>query len=190
MQKDLPFTGNYCPLAYQILLITNPSNKGCKELVNILKLKKCNPRHWSNLDKCFNKYNIPPDQLENQIIKLAKTSKLIEAKNLQYRVLRNTCITNNKLFQWKILESQWCSLCNHPSQNSTHRFFSCPHIEPVWNLLSDITQQTAIEHVFFETCSTINVRNIPKNHPLTSLTNLTRLQIENAHCNEKKYNPI
>ena len=54
-----------------------------------------------------------------QISKLARTSKIPEAKDLQYKILRNTCITNNKLFKWKIIDSPMCSLCKYPSQNST-----------------------------------------------------------------------
>ena len=125
----------------------------------------------------------------NQIIKLAKTSKIPEAKDLQYRVLRNTCITNNKLFKWNITESPMCSLCKHPTQNSNHQFYSCPRIKPVWEFLSEITKNTSIEHAYTETCSILNIFNVPKNHPLILLTNYTRKLIDSAHCNDIQIHP-
>merc|ERR1711873_352449 len=83
-----------------------------------------------------------PEILEKQIIKLSNTSRAIEAKDLQYRVLRNTCITNNKLYHMKILDTPKCTLCNHPTQNSTHRFYHCPQARQTWQLLTHITTQT------------------------------------------------
>merc|ERR1711873_143775 len=84
-----------------------------------------------------------PEILEKQIIKLSNTSRAIEAKGLQYRVLRNTCITNNKLYHMKILDTPKCTLCNHPTQNSTHRFYHCPQARETWQLLTHITSQTS-----------------------------------------------
>ena len=144
---------------------------------------------WSNFEKLSATHQIPPSNLERQIIKLAKTTKLVEAKDLQYLLLRNTCITNAKLHKMGILQSPGCTLCTHPSQNSTHRFYHCPHIKPVWDCLSDITKDTPIQHQFSFSCSIINVQDVPKNHPLILLTNYTRLIIDRAHINSLKIHP-
>merc|ERR1711954_615225 len=92
--------------------------------------------------------NIPGETLEKQIIKLSITSRAIEAKHLQYKVLRNTCITNNKLHAMKILDSPKCTLCNHESQDSTHRFYYCPQAQKTWQLLTNITSLTPYPHYF------------------------------------------
>merc|ERR1711954_543482 len=102
-------------------------------------------------------YALSPETLEKQIIKLSNTSRAIEAKDLQYRVLRITCITNNKLHQMKILDTPKCPLCNHPTQNSTHRFYYCPQALQTWQLLTHITSQTLHPHDFSITTAILNI---------------------------------
>ena len=125
-KKACTFSGNYKPLANPIFLITNPNRKGCKEIASLMDPREFNPKHWSNFEKFSQEYNLSPEDLKNQIIKSPKTSKLIEAKDLQYKILRKTCITNEKLFHMTHLSSLHCSICKFPSQNSTHRFFYAP----------------------------------------------------------------
>ena len=148
-----------------------------------------NPRHWGTLTKLSETYNLTTDTVKYQIKKLARTSKIPEAKDLQYKILRNTCITNNKLFKWNISNSPMCSICKHPTQNSNHRFYRCPRIKPVWDFLSEITKGTSIEHAYTETCSILNIFNVSKNHPLILLTNYTRKLIDSARCNDIQIHP-
>ena len=61
------FNGNYLPAADPILLATNPSKKGCKEIADNLFPKSFNPKHWGTLKKFSDEYNLPPDQIEKQI---------------------------------------------------------------------------------------------------------------------------
>ena len=91
--------------------------------------------------------------------------------------------------KWNVKDSPMCGLCKNPSQNSTHRFFSCPRILPVWDHLTEITRNTSIEHAFSETCAILNVFNVPKDHPLITLTNYTRKLIESAQCSEVQIHP-
>ena len=128
------YNGNFLPAADPILLATLPYKKGCKDLANTLFPKTFNPKHWGTLEKFCNDHQIPQNQIEKQIKKLARTSKIPEAKDLQYKILRNTCITNNKLFKWNVKDSPMCGLCRNPSQNSTHRFDSCPRILQYWSI--------------------------------------------------------
>ena len=130
------FNGNFLPASDPILLATLPNKKGCKDIANTLFPESLNPKHWGTLDKFSCEYQIPH---EKQIKKLARTSKIPKAKDLQYKILRNTCITNNTLFKWNVKDSPTCGLCRNPTQNSTHRFYSCPRILPVWDFLSEIT---------------------------------------------------
>ena len=144
---------------------------------------------WVNFDKLVSTHNLDPDHLKIQIVKLANTSKLIEGKDLQYLVLRNSCLTNSKLYNMKILPTPECTLCLHPKQDSAHRFYSCQFIKPVWDFLSDISKDTTIAHNFTFSCAINNVMNEPKNHPLTLLTNYTRLIINRDHINNFKIHP-
>merc|ERR1711873_321176 len=84
-------------------------------------------KHWAKFNQFQSDHEIAPEILEKQIIKLSNTSHAIEAKDLQYRVLRNTCITNNKLYKMKILDTPNCTLCNHQTQDSTHHHHQKHH---------------------------------------------------------------
>ena len=77
------FNGNYLPAADPILL---SSKKGCKELADTHFPKSFNSKHWGTLRKFNENYNIPEELIGKQISKLARTSKIPEAKDLQYRI--------------------------------------------------------------------------------------------------------
>merc|ERR1711954_235912 len=79
--------------------------KGCKIFFNALSNHSFETKHWAKFNQFATDHELAPESLEKQIIKLSNTSRAIEAKDLQYRVLRNTCITNNKLYHMKILDT-------------------------------------------------------------------------------------
>merc|ERR1712082_572661 len=130
-------TGNFEPFYPPELQITNPNLKGCKLFFNALSNHSFESKHWTKFNQFQSDHEIAPEILEKQIIKLSNTSRAIEAKDLQYRVLRNTCITNNKLYRMKILDTPNCTLCNHQTQDSTHRFYYCPQAQKTWQLLTN-----------------------------------------------------
>merc|ERR1712239_47620 len=141
LNKSSP-PGNFQPFYPPELQITNPNIKGCKLFFNALSNHSFETKHWAKFNLFATDHELSPETLEKQIIKLSNTSRAIEAKDLQYRVLRNTCITNNKLYPMKILDTPKCTLCNHPTQNSTHRFYHCPQALQTWQLLTHKTQNT------------------------------------------------
>ena len=89
----------------------------------------------------------------------------------------------------KILDSPKCTLCNHPSQDSAHRFFHCPQALLTWQLLTKITSYSLYPHEFSITTAILNIPYLPKNHPLIILTNLTRQIIDRAHTNSTNIHP-
>ena len=56
-------------------------------------------------------------------------------------------------------------------------------------LLSEINRGTTIAFTFTATCAIVNVRGVPKNHPLMLLADFTRLIINKAHFNNLKTHP-
>merc|ERR1711954_520635 len=119
--------GNFGPFYPPEMQITNSNMKGCKQFLNTLSSHYFDTSCWAKFTQFTTDYALSPETLEKQIIKLSNTSRAIEAKDLQYKVLRNTCITNNKLHKMKILDSPKFTLCNHLTQNSMHRFYHYTH---------------------------------------------------------------
>merc|ERR1712112_727487 len=188
INKSSP-TGNFEPFYPPELQITNPNLKGCKLFFNALSNHSFESKHWAKFNQFQSDHELAPETLEKQIIKLSNTSRAIEAKDLQYRVLRNTCITNNKLYHMKILDTPKCTLCNHPTQDSTHRFYHCPQAQETWQLLTNITLQTPHPHYFSFTTAILNILHLPGNHPHIILTNITRQLIDKAHSNSIAIHP-
>merc|ERR1711954_91888 len=188
IQKSSQFHGNFGPFFPPEMQITNTNTKGCSHFFNALSNPSFDPSCWTKFKQFSTDHNIPPAILEKQIIKLSNTSRAIEAKDLQCKVLRNTCINNN-LHQMKILDMPKCTLCNHPTQNSTHRFYHCPQELQTWQLLTHITSQTLHPHDFSITTAILYIMHLPKNHPLIVLTNITRHIIDKAHTNSIKIHP-
>ena len=130
--------GNYFPTISYELQIANPGKKGCRSLYDTLANKKFDKTLWKTIDEFSQAYSTKPDEIIAQITSLNKTTMLIPAHDLQYVILHNVCITNEKLFIWKLIDSPACNLCKHLTQNSTHRFYSCKIIKQVWALLYEI----------------------------------------------------
>ena len=128
------------------------------------------------------------EEIISQIKSLAQTSLLPECQDLQYSILRNTCINNEKLYHWKKVPTPACLLCNHQTQNSEHRFYDCPEICPVWDLTSKLLQSTGIFIFIDKQTALLNSLEQPKDSLLTTLINYTRKLIDNAHyCNIKMH---
>merc|ERR1712081_140694 len=100
--------GNFGPFYPPEMQITNPNMKGCTQFFKALSSHSFNTSCWTKFTQFSIDYTLSPETLEKQIIKLTNTSRAIEAKELQYKVLRNNCITNNKLHNMKILDSPKC----------------------------------------------------------------------------------
>ena len=150
---------------------------------------KFDKKAWTTIEKFTQAYNIQPEEVIAQITSLNKTSLLIPAHDLQYTILRNICITNEKLHLWNLIDSPKCNLCNHESQNSTHRFYKCKEVKNVWTFLSEILG--AMGHYTFidEKIAILNFPDQPKNSFLTLIVNHTRKLINNSHQNSKPPNP-
>merc|ERR1712112_728499 len=58
-----------------------------------------------------------------------------------------------------------------------------------WQLLTEITSYSLYPHQFSLTTATLNIPNLPRNHPLIILTNLTRQIIDKSHTNSTTIHP-
>ena len=184
--KENKFTGNYFYIVTFERQIANPMKKGCKNLFNAINTSQFNHKDWKTINKFKNSYCLEEEEIIKQIKSLAQTSLLPECRDLQYSILRNTCITNEKLFHWKKVPTPACLLCNQNSQNSEHRFYDCPEIRPVWDLTSNLLQSTGIFIFIDKQTALLNSFDEHKNSFPTTIINYTRMLIDKAHfCNNK-----
>ena len=88
--------GNYFPTISYELQLANPGKKGCRSLYDTLANKKFDKTMWKTIDKFSQAYNTQSEEIITQITSLNKTTMLIPVHNLQYAILPNVCITNEK----------------------------------------------------------------------------------------------
>ena len=189
LQEKGTHLGNYFPTIPYELQLSNPNKKGCRTFYDNLANNKFDRKAWKTIDKFTQTYDIQTDEVISQITALNKTTLLIPAHDLQFTMLRNICITNEKLFLWNLIDSPKCNLCGHNIQNSTHRFYTCKEIKRVWDLLSEILGSMGHYTYIDEQIAILNFLEQPKNSFLTLIVNYTRKLINNAHLNNKHPNP-
>ena len=118
------FTGNFFPSIPIETQLISPLQKGCKRFYTALKNPEFLQKDWQIFKKHSTKFNLTPTELTSIATHHAKTTLMPECRDLQFLTLRNTCITNEKLFKSKLTTSPGCNLCPNPTQNAEHRFYN------------------------------------------------------------------
>ena len=57
----------------------------------------------------------------------------------QYKILNIVSDLNEKLFNFKIVSSPLCSLCNSENETPIHLFYSCNQTKSLWSKLQELT---------------------------------------------------
>jgi len=183
--------GNYFPFINAQTVIIQPNKKGCKYIYNMINPKVFNPKDWSCIDKLNALFpNTPTFPMEPHIKSLNKTSPLPWANNLQLLTLRNNNLNNRKLHLYKKRDSPNCDLCQHPVQDNLHRFYSCPHVRPVWNMLSNMLNAIGILEIVTPANALMNFPDQQPSSFLIIITNFFRHEIDKSHINHRPLTPI
>ena len=92
----------------------------------------------------------------------------------QYRLLVNDIHANNRLYHWKIVDSQGCDYCTETKQNIVHLLFECPVICKVWDQLYNYIKENLIVD---PTLVQINAKNIFLNKVYPKPTHLVNFLV-------------
>ena len=83
---------------------------------------------------------------------LTKDSGLIW---FNFRIVHRILGTNKYLHMSKIKNSPLCSVCEGEPETIKHLFFYCPHVNVIWQTLSDWIFQKSGERIIFDVKSVI-----------------------------------
>ena len=108
--------------------------------------------------------------------------------SFQYRLLTNCLLLNNRLFEVKITNYDFCSFCKAHKEMYNHFFYVCVHVENFWSSTKDITNKIRPTECHF------TVQNIILNNPLNHVTHIANLIVLIAkqilfHCKYHKIFP-
>ena len=69
---------------------------------------------------------------------LNSITKIVKLRNFQYRLLCDKILTNDRLYHWKIKESQECEWCAHHKQTIMHLLLECNVSKNVWSFVNNL----------------------------------------------------
>ena len=65
-------------------------------------------------------------------------------RDFQYRLLQNAIHANDRLYHWKIVNSQKCDYCENPKQNVQHLLYDCKVAQNIWQELYKFIKECMI----------------------------------------------
>ena len=78
---------------------------------------------------------------------IKKVTNIVKYRDFQYRLLTNAIHANNRLYYWKIKDSQQCDYCEE-YQNVKHMLYDCKVVDRFWKAL-----QRFLKKLYFDTSS-------------------------------------
>ena len=58
-------------------------------------------------------------------------------REFQYKILHSTLITNEKLYQWGMIENNSCTFCHNFTETILHLFLECEVSRGLWNDIAE-----------------------------------------------------
>ncbi len=80
-----------------------------------------------------------------QTIKIISLSTKL--RSFLYRLLHFAVMTNDKLYAWKVVDSELCTFCNVEPETYEHLFWSCPAAKQIWNQIESWCKDKANRNI-------------------------------------------
>ena len=85
------------------------------------------------ISKLNDKYEVTEQEARKAFVNIVKTTNITKYRDFQYRLLCNAIHANDRLFYWKIVDSQKCEWCGVEKQTTMHMLYECPFIQRIWS---------------------------------------------------------
>ena len=79
---------------------------------------------------------IDEEQWSQFYIKICQVTNSVKLRYFFYRVINRTLVTNVKLFQWKMTNTDQCTFCNQKKETIIHLFWECEESSRLWQCMS------------------------------------------------------
>ena len=122
-----------------------------------------------------------------EIYRITNVAKL---RTFQYKLLQRAIITNTTLYQWKMVESKNCSLCNQEEETVIHLFIECNQVQQLWKQLQTYLQDTfqTVQIVLSKKGIILNEISEPSHKGVNFICLLTKQFIYRQRCLKQTMN--
>ena len=118
------------------------------------------------------------------VYKITNNSKL---RSLQYRILHNALVFNDRLYKWKITSSDNCNNCNLEKENLWHFYSECTFAQNIWTKVRRICQEYKNEPIELDAENVLlNRVKDPPGHLFNFIVLVVKLQMYTYRCLKKK----
>ena len=128
--------------------------KGCRHLRKLLhKEKDLDNSKWPHLVNGTEfmdqiQARLAPYEAQKVIASVYRSTTVPLARDLQISLLRNNLYTRELLYNMKVIDEPYCSLCPMITEDRVHRLWSCPYSKRIWKLLDKVFEETMEPPVF------------------------------------------
>ncbi len=143
--------------------------------MRLVKVENMIPKYKS----CF---NIDPHDGINPFISARLSNYATSQKIFKYRLLHGDIFTRERMFKFKMVDSDQCVLCNE-TETLKHAIWLCPRARLVWRTLNNMIESLNLQYTI--TFESLFIGNNPLNRVLDSLiTKLTQslLSYDRSRC--------
>ena len=104
-------------------------------------------------------------------------------RDIQFRILHHTMITNEKLFKWGLVDNNKCTFCHRETESIVDLLLRCEYVRNVWCYMENKLQNTGITILLNEAEKLLGIANNENdNIKLINLINMVIKQYIYMHA--------
>ncbi len=109
-------------------------NKKVTKYFTALAIEKLKPNSITSISKWNEKLGTPLSEdtwlkINNQVFQITDDTIL---RTFQFKINNNILYTNDKLYKFKIIETEQCTFCKETKETLLHHFWECHFVKTVW----------------------------------------------------------
>ena len=109
-------------------------------------------------------------------------------REFQYKILHSTLITNEKLYQWGMIENNICTFCHNFTETILHLFLECDVSRGLWNDIAEYLARLCNFRIEMSDVDIIlGIVGAEDSHKLLNLINIAiKYYIYTCRCNNRQ----
>lgn len=124
---------------------------------------------------------------------ITKTTIATQLRDFQYRLLHCIIFLNDRLYLWKLVDSELCTLCKTAKESYIHFFWECRYARMAWTSFKDYIEQNDQSGVQYELTLNpytviFNVVHAKPSHVINLLVLVTKQYLFQCKCTKVKPN--
>ena len=134
---------------------------------------------------------IENEDLQKHINSINLLTNQAKLRSFQFRLLPRAIVMNDRLFRWKIVKSNKCTMCGEEKETIEHYFWFCTKAQHFWTKVKDLVQRKIRDTYYFDIENILfNTVHKKSNHIANVIVLIAKQYMYAAKCSKKEYNVI